>query len=244
MSTHPSSLDLEAFACGETASSAGRAVASHIDDCPACRAFVERVRGALSRGPSKEEARDLVARIAKRPARPARRPVWQYASTVVVPLAAAAALLLFLRTPSTRGVLVPPAPAVSEPSSAAPLADPDPKTTFKGGIPIAVIRDRDGVQERFTGSVKVRPGDRLRVELALDREQAILVGVLGDDGSWLELMEGVRRPATHFSDRSARVDSSPTRGSILVGTPEAVARARATRSFEGVSHLRVEWEGP
>jgi len=108
-----------------------------------------------------------------------------------------------------------------------------------------VIRERAGQQARFTGMVAVQPGDRLRVEVALDREQAILAAVMGDDASWLELMpEGRRRPGTHFSERSARVDASPMRGTILVGSPEAVARVRTTRRLEGVASIRVEWEAP
>ena len=66
---------------------------------------------------------------------------------------------------------------------------------------------------------------------------------MGDDASWLELMSGgVRRPGTHFSERSARVDASPLHGTILVGSPEALAVARSTRRFDGLHAIRVEWE--
>ncbi len=164
---------------------------------------------------------------------------------MVVPLAAAAALLLFLRSPSTKDVLAPPPSASAAPQETSEPAPADPETTFKGGIHIAVIRERAGQQTRFTGSVSVIPGDRLRVEVALDREQAILAAVMGDDASWLELMtEGPRPPGTHFSERSARVDASPMRGTILVGTPDAVARARATKRFDDVATIRVVWEAP
>jgi hypothetical protein len=67
---------------------------------------------------------------------------------------------------------------------------------------------------------------------------------MGDDASWLELMpEGVRQPGTHFSERSARVDGSPLRGTILVGSPEAVRHAKATKNVSGLSAVRIEWEG-
>ena len=109
---------------------------------------------------------------------------------------------------------------------------------------IAVVRDRAGEQARFASGVRVRPGDRLRVEVALDREQAILGAVLSDDGSYLEVMPlAVRGPGTHFSEKSAKIDGAPTYGTIVIGTPEAVARARATKQLDGVSSLRVEWEG-
>ena len=263
--THPSSLDLEAFACGEQTTS----VAAHLVECTACHGFVERLRGALSAGPSRKRAAEAVTRAAARtverdegheseqprdaveqsamtPAREAARRRWlMKASTVAVPLAAAAALLLILQTPSTKDALIAPSSVSASPPPASEPAPSDPETTFKGGIHIAVIRERAGHQARFTGAVSVRPGDRLRVEVALDREQAILAAVMGDDASWLELMtEGPRRPGTHFSERSARVDASPMRGTILVGTPEAVARARATKRFEDVPTIRVEWEAP
>jgi hypothetical protein len=109
---------------------------------------------------------------------------------------------------------------------------------------LAVVRERGGGQARFSSAVRVRPGDRLRVEVALDREQAILGAVLGDDGTYLELMPlAVRGPGTHFSERSAKVDASPTFGTIVIGPPEAIAQARESRRFVGVASLRVEWEG-
>ncbi|MBX3197465.1 MAG: hypothetical protein KF894_04855 [Labilithrix sp.] len=283
--SHPSSLQLEAFACGE----AEEHLAPHLAACDRCRAFVERLRGALTAGPSRSTADEVVARVAAqtsdvaaqtsdvavqtsdvaaqtsdvaargnehaRPpsvedrARSSRTPVrkrraaWMTASTVAVPLAAAAALLLFLRAPSARDPLVLDPPPVAPPSAPAATGDPEPETTFKGGVQVAVIRERAGAQARFTGVVRIRPGDRLRVEVALDREQAILAAVMGDDASWVELMsEGVRRPGTHFSERSARVDASPMQGTILVGSPKAVARARSERRLEGVAAVRVEWE--
>lgn len=264
--THPTSLDLEAFACGEQTAS----MAAHLVACTACHGYVERVRGALSSGPSRARAAEAVARAAARDVgrdeererdqprggvaqsamtleREAARRRWlMKASTVAIPLAAAAALVLILQTPATKDALVAPSSvsAAPRPMTSEPAAS-DPETTFKGAIYVAVIRERAGHQARFTGAVSVKPGDRLRVEVALDREQVILAAVMGDDASWLELMtEGPRRPGTHFSESSARVDASPMRGTILVGAPEAVARARATKRFEDVAAIRVEWEAP
>ncbi len=117
-------------------------------------------------------------------------------------------------------------------------------TTFKGGVQTLVVRERGKSQARFASTVRVRAGDRLRLEVALDREQAILAGVLSDDGKYLELMpQAVRGPGTHLSERSARVDDAPTYGTIVLGTPEAIARVRETKRIEGVATLRVEWEG-
>lgn len=271
--THPSSLDLEAFACGEPLRPA---LLEHVEECSACGAFVDGLRGLAAAGPSAAQADAAVAhaietassgqeadvvRLADRAAPPARadarRRLWMIATSVVTPLAAAAAILLLARsttlpsppTSSPRDPLSAGAQAPAPPDTIQmgrlpqPVAAAEPDTRFKGGMQIAVVRDRGGLQTRFSGPVVVKPGDRLRVEVALDREQAILGAVLSDDGNYLELMpEGVRGAGTYFSERSAKIDETPTRGTIVIGSPEAVARARATKQFDGVATLRVEWE--
>lgn len=223
---HPSSLDLEAFAVGEPS----EATETHLEACAECRAFVEKL-GGLTAPPMPELE-------AARPSKPGAR----FAVGLIVPLAAAALVFFVLRRPppgsSPGGDPLPTPSFESSPAS-------EPETTFKGALPIAVVRERAGQQARFTSHAMIRPGDRLRVEVALDREQAISAGVLGDDGSWLELMpEGPRPAGTHFSERAARVDAEPLRGTVLVGPPALVAVARSTRNFQGVSTLRLEWESP
>lgn len=269
---HPSSLDLEAFATGEKPAG----VVAHIGECSACKAFVDEVSALLAGGPSAADAEAAVARAMRASAGGAdanakRRRLWVIATSVITPLAAAAAILLLTRSAPLAGVGVDPVGPAPSTGSAAPAREErlligeqpprrDPDTTFKGGAQIAVIRERGSQQERFVGVVRVRPGDRLRVEVALDREQAILGGVLADDGSYLELMpQGVRGAGTHFSERSAKIDASPTRGTILIGAPDAVARASkaggtqaveaadgastSKARFDGLATLRVEIEG-
>jgi hypothetical protein len=213
---HPSSLDLEAFAVGEP----DETVERHLAECEACRAFVTKL-GGLAAPPLRSAPTSRLAKVIP----------------LIVPLAAAAALFFVLKRP--------PPSDVPTPIPRSSLEAPAPETTFKGALPIAVVRERNGSQERFTGRAAIRPGDRLRVEVALDREATISAGVLGDDGSWLELMpEGSRAAGTHFSEKSARVDAEPLRGTIVVGAPAEVELARTTRSFGGVSTLRLDWEAP
>ena len=270
---HPSSLDLESYACGEPLRPA---LLAHVEACEACSAFVADLRGLAADGPTQKDADDVVARAlamharvepkakpvlaavpslpeSATPARDTKRRVWMIATSVITPLAAAAAILLLLSHPPPPATSAPET-MPNEPVATAPRppdkllmgvlpphAEPD--TTFKGGMQIAVVRERGRDQTRFSSTVRVKAGDRLRVEVALDHEQAILGAVLGDDGSYLELMpEGVRGAGTYFSERSARIDDRPTRGTIVIGSPEAVARARATKQLDGVATLRVEWE--
>lgn len=204
--SHPNSLDLEAFACGEDVASVG----SHVDGCDACRAFVERLRG-------------LPAPAMTAP--PKRRRTSLSVVAFAVPLAAAAVLLLFFRGPRR--------PDAIPPSIVPVVSTEEPATSFKGLRQVAVIRERDGEQRRFTGKVPVREGDRLRVEVAIDREQAILAAVVSDDGSTLELMpSAVRAPGTHYSEKSARVSGPPMGGKIVVGGTMQDAE----------SVVRIEWE--
>jgi hypothetical protein len=229
---HPSSLDLEAFACGERLAH----VPGHLTACTECRTFVARL-SALVGGEARESRDEKVVTHAP----PARRAATRL--SFIAPLATfavAAAVLLIARRPSSIVTPVPesdPAPAVTA------IIPPDPETTFKGGIQIAVIRERDGAQQRYSDVVTVRPGDRVRLEVGLDREQPLVGGILGDDGSWLELMpSAVRSAGTHLSERSARIDPEPLAGRILVGTPEAIERARGRRDAGALATLRIEWE--
>jgi hypothetical protein len=259
LSSHPASLDLEAFACGDAVA----AVGEHLGACGECRAFVAKIRAASEAflGATPIDAIILAAeklagasdRIAKGEARvvelEARRARktgldWRVAALPVI--AAAAGVLLWWRL----GGEPPGKPEASGPvamtaMTEAPVSTADPETSFKGGVQIAVIRERAGDQQRFTTDLAVQGGDRLRIEVALDRPQTILAGVLAEDGTWLDLMsEGTRGAGTHFSEQAARFDADPMRGWILVGTPDAIAQSRAARAPRGgVVAMRLGWEG-
>lgn len=228
---HPNALDLEALAFGE--SPRGGETAEHVASCDACRGYVDRVRGTTE-APRTKAAEMRVAELVKRSA---GAPSLRMIVSVAVPFAIAAGVLLWLARPVDPVGADHPLVAVRDP-------DPSPPDTrFKGGLTVAVVRERGPEQTRFTSSVSVRSGDRLRLEVALDRSDAILAAVLGDDGSFLELMtEGVRDAGMHLSERSARVDGDPTRGVIVVGHPEDVRRARATRDTRGLVTFPIEVE--
>jgi hypothetical protein len=253
---HPNSLELEAFACGERRA----ATREHLAGCAECAAFVTRLEEQVARGPSPDAAAALIARIQASGVHdtPPKRGnvVWLHAFRRVAPafaLAAAGLALWFGSHPF--GVATPAfEDAPSEPFRStggriqmAPFPNPSRlpggETTFKGGVQLAVVRERDGRQSRLTSRVTVRSGDRLRVEVALDRDVAILAAVLADDGSYLELMAPTQRArGTHFSEKSARIDDRPSGGVLVVGTPAEVARARSQKDFSGLVSLRIEWE--
>ena len=250
---HPASLDLEAFACGEQNDS----VAEHIASCDACKAFTSDLEAA-QRAFAEETDVDAVIEAAvsaagkhDAPIRPIRP---MTAALRILPfIAMAAGVLLWMRmsatTPDLRGP-TPPTTAATNGATTSPANENTTGTAFKGGTQLAVIRERDGVQKRFTTEVSVRKGDRLRIEVALDRSSNIIAGVLADDGTFLDLLhEGQRGTGTFYSEEAARFDDSPTRGYVIVGTADAVAKARAAgpssiQTAGNVTLMRVVWEGP
>jgi hypothetical protein len=163
---------------------------------------------------------------------------------VAGPLLAAALVLLVVRGRG-QGDGAPAIPGTTPSLQATVGATATTATTaaesrFKGGLVVAVVRERAGHQERLTGPFQVRAGDRVRVEVSIDREGPVAAGLLTDEGEWVALLAPAALEAgTHFSELAARFDESPTRATLVVGEPEAVQRARATRDFVGVVAWRV-----
>ena len=237
MSDHPPLFRLDAHAAGDH--DAG--VEEHLSRCARCAEYVERLRDAVRAHSEREGAKsadfvlglDDIRRARERAgasvvepvaARSSRRSQITLAAGSV--LAAAAVLLFVARTAPE---LAMADAAVSEPS-----------IRFKGKLQLAIIRDRRGDQTRTATEVRVRPGDRVRAEISVDDSRPVEVGFLGDDGTWVSLLTPTLVEAgTYFSDRAAEFDETPTEGWIIAGRPEAVSRARLSRSFTDVSVIPV-----
>jgi hypothetical protein len=236
---HPPAPALEAVAAGDAGEESGP-IAAHLEGCTACATYVARLKGEAeafrAAGDPVAFAETIRKRAAARRGQGRTRLVW-FAGPVV---AAVAAGVLWLRVPpGVDPIATPLAPSVLA-SSSAPSSD---LARFKGGLSVAVIRDRGGRQERLTGPFGVEPSDRIRIEIALDREEPVTAGLLSDDGTWTLLQSPVALSlGTHYSDLSARFDDAPTDAMLLVGPPEAVERARRDRVFEGVVAWHVKSE--
>jgi hypothetical protein len=221
MSGHPPSHRLEGHAAGDH----DEGVAAHLLECEACRAYVERSVAAAKAAPTPLVLERALAVHGHR----GRRRVLSVALGLA-PIAAAAALVLIVRGTTPGGTSTRPGPSVEA-------------IHFKGGLQLVAIRERGVNQERFAGSVAVRAGDMLRVEIAIEREGPVTAGVLAEDGAWLPLVAPTSLgPGTHLSERAARVDDRPTAGVILAGNPDDVGRARATRDFTEVAAMEVHPE--
>ncbi len=233
MTEHPSAIRLEELAAGD----GDGETRGHVQACAECRAYVEHLAAgaqefAQMQGASAEQFVEAVRarHVMKSGVR------WRTIAWIGGPLAAAAAVLLYLSVPSAPQHGITPSVVVS--GMSAPSA-----SRFKGRLQVAVVRDRAGVQDRSTGPVAVRAGDRLRVEVGVDVPAPIEAGVLGKDGTWVELLAPrVLGQGTHYSEQSVRFDESPTDGWVLVGSPDAVEKARISRDFSAVIVVPVTVE--
>ncbi len=229
MNDHPPNDRIEAVAAGDR----DGGVEAHLASCEACRAYVSRLEEAAVTFRKEAEDGVFLARLeAARavPSVPKIRSAKRWANAIYLGaplLAAAAAFLVWMR---------PDVHHVERPGTFS-------ATRLKGVVGLAVVRERSGSQERFTGEVPVRAGDRLRVEVDLDRPLPIAGGMLGSDGEWVPLFSpSILEPGLHFSDQSVRFDDRPTDGWVLVGDASAVERARTTQSLADVVALRVRLE--
>lgn len=247
--SHPAQHRLEALAAGD----ADPAALAHLEDCAACAEVVRELRAEAEAFRREADAPAFVdavlARAEKSPrasdsvsaalAPPPRNVTVLRFVTVVAPLfAIAAAIVLYLRTPST---------IVTVPGGGKEPGTSD--VRFKGGLQVAVVRERDGAQARFSGEVRVRPGDRIRAEIALDG-QAPLTAVLVADGfeagnaadAWVLLTPTLLDAGVHFSTESIRFDQDRFDGWLVVGEPDKVAAARKSRRWDEVRVMRIRFE--
>jgi hypothetical protein len=243
---HPSAFALESTAAGHPSPETTR----HLAECEACRTHVETLEKealAFAGEPLPDFLREPKIAEAPRPpttetrTAPSAKPraetrptksrlvrVLPFAATVL-PLAAAALAVFSLQRP------VPHEDPLLEPTTTSPAV------RFKGGPTLAVIREHEGTQDRFTSKVFVGPNDALRVELGVDAEGTYEAGLLGADGSWVVLLAPTMlRPGAHYSERAARFDAHPEAGVFVAGPEADVEAARKTRDFSRVTVLPVE----
>jgi len=231
MSDHPPSYLLEELAAGVADESTKR----HVDRCDACAAYVERLReGAAEFADQGPTAFEFADQVAARTGAPGRG---MWVGGAALALVAAAAATFFLVRPADE----PMGPVAMAPSATETAGSPS--TRFKGAPQLAVIRQRDGGQERLSAEAGVRAWDGFRVEVSVDAPTMLEVGVLSDDRTWVTLLPAkMLSPGTHLTPQALRFDNEPGDAWIIAGPPEAVERARKSRSFEGVRVLPLHVE--
>jgi len=238
---HPDGVHLDALALGgDDARAVPPDAQSHVRTCAFCKGYVETLRREISVAPSAARLSLPVpssrALLDASSSRPPPRPALVRRLVTFGPLfAAAAAVLLYFRLQGSG----PVDPVGAVPASSASNAE----VHFKGGLPLAVVRERAGVQSRHTHHVEIQAGDRLRIEIAVDTARPIAAGILDDSGAYVSLLApSLLDPGTHYSDQVARIDEHPTAGWILAGEPEALQRARATHDWSEIAAMPVRLE--
>jgi len=112
-------------------------------------------------------------------------------------------------------------------------------------VHLSVVRERQGQQERLVSDVRVRPGDRIRTELALGSAQSVTAGVLDSTGAWVTLVTpATLEPGTHYSEVSALFDEHPPLAGAWRGrrTRWSAPAARTSSTTFGCSHSLTSHE--
>lgn len=224
---HPPSFLLDAFHVGETS----REVTDHLPGCDRCRAYLAELDDAkdafLVRRDPAAFVRELRAQADTRTSS-----WWRWRPRLAVPavvIAGTVAVVLVMRPAAER-------------ASSTVAADDDLRA--KGPVGASVIRDRAGVQSRHAGTLAVRPGDRLRVELTVPSHRRLAAGVLASDGAWLPLLAPVDAAIGVTVLPSFAIDSAPTAGRLIYGAPESIARVRRGESAPDVGVVEMTWDAP
>jgi hypothetical protein len=152
-----------------------------------------------------------------------------------------AALPSELATPAPTAAAPKAAPSEAAPSeAAAPWHAPD--LAGKGGGGPALIVRRDDAQFLAHGVAAIQPGDELRLRFELSAPGRIEAGILLASGEWVPFVAGQFAAGQHTPAATLRVDDEPSSGTLLLGAPGEVARARAGAAGAEVQTLRIEWK--
>ncbi len=232
MSEHPPSFLLEELAAGAGDDETTR----HVERCEACRGYVNKLKQAAQQFAQIELTPDAFADCVARSSNASSKRGWIAAASAAGLVAAAAAILLTFRS-------MDPAPAPIAMNTVSAQSTGPTTVRFKGTPQIAVVRERDGRQDRLGVDVHIRPWDRLRVEVSVDAASMVEVGVLSTDGAWVTLMAPkMLEPGTYFSPQAVRFDDAPSDGWIIAGSPNAVQEVRRTKQLKGVAVMQLRAE--
>lgn len=242
---HPTPFQLERFSSGERVEVRGEQLAAHVERCAECGAFLhtlvlEKAQFLATHPAPTTFVRNLQQRAAEPTAwRTVQSwPVWtwqpkfRWSASFVL-----AAVVVALHWPFPQQLHEAEAP----PTSASDLR----VFVAKGGAnSLAVIRKRQADQQLQSGRISVIPGDELRVRFSLPARAKVAAGILVDDGTWVPFFEGEFEAGTHTPEATLTVDSNPSSGTVLFGSPADVEHARTQGNFARVEMAELVWTGP
>ena len=249
---HPTPFDLEA------SHAEGRLLAlePHLAGCSACRATLDRLESDRTAFLAARPAAPFVRQIRQRlDAEQHRAGMTRWWVLQLMPLGAllAAFALLQLRPLSEVPAASVKAAAPEEPAKPG-LGSPQPGSVLheasparsselvvKGGGGPALIVRRDSSQFIARGIVTVHPGDELRLRFELTQPGLVEAGILMPGGDWAPFFSGHFAAGQHTPPATLRVDDQPSTGTLMLGAPAEVSRARAGSSAL-VQTLSIEWK--
>jgi hypothetical protein len=198
--SHPAEVILLRYSVDDLPSADGDAVRRHVETCAECRqalAILDADREALL---SRTAPALLVASLERRRFAERQRHARWISGGVVTALAAAAALVLFVRVPR-------------------------PSFGIKGGG-LAVYAKRSETVRLLGPNDQVRPGDALRMVVTLDRRCLVRAWSVDDEGRVDALMPEPRQlgPGTVELEGSAVVEQPCVSGWLVVAVGEAARR--------------------
>jgi hypothetical protein len=229
---HPAGPRLDAIAIG----AGDDETRAHVASCAVCQSYVAGVaKGAEAFARNEGLRADAFVQAVRRREAAQRNPRYAWAGGLATALALAAGAVLVVRSQE--------APLhIDHTQTVEPGEGP---VRFKGGLQTATIVEHAGTQSRQTGDLTLDPGDRIRLEIALDHDVRLAAGVLTEDGEWAELQPpALLGSGTHYSEQSVTFEREVPNGWVLVGREDAVARAKKSRDFHEVTAIRLRQKHP
>lgn len=159
MTTHVSMLTIDALAGGQLTGREADTARAHIATCPRCQEDLASAEAAVA-----TFKRDVFPRTVDR-LQP--KPWWLRIAPLLVPVVAAAALLLYLNRPST-------------PST---VADEDGDLRIKGAITFKVFAKRGDTVITVVDGAKLAAGDAIRFVASARTERYLIVGSVDGRGN-------------------------------------------------------------
>lgn len=230
---HPTYPELELLHLGEPLDDVRR----HVESCELCRRSLEGFEADTRQLLERESPDAFVLRLRGEAARRRRRSSLPALGGALALAASVAALFLTDPFgPELAGRANDSAVATGSPTTQAE------SLVTKGFQPLRIIRKRGEEQRTLVGDVTVVPGDRVRLSFDLEHSGRIVGGVLLDEGGWQQLFQGDFAAGSHTPLATLRADDEPGGGLLLVGPPDAVARAREGHIDRSVLTARILWQ--
>ncbi len=117
---------------------------------------------------------------------------------------------------------------------------PGDKLRLKGDFTVTIIRQRGEVQERFTESVGLRTGDRIRISLTIPTSMVVSVGFLTGDDVYTPIVEHEwLDPGEHLLPDTFEATSGELDDLVVFADADVVDAAKSSGNFEPLNSIEI-----